>query len=289
MYYKCKRCDYKCNMKGDMNKHLLRKKKCDHLTPESMKYTEEEIINISNEPIYDDDDNKKKCIQCKKCSKLFTLANNMEHHMKTSCKGKKEDEKLNNNNSINIENIENVENLTNIENIYIENINISPTININLVGFDEKWNIDHIDENLKNTILMCNHKYTELLKETLENILNLNVIIDTNSEKGFVYNKGKKQFEKMDKNKIIEETVLKLKTQLLESTNRINKINSRFTIERPIINKINEDIRAKYDNYKYAEGEKKDDINEKFINIFENNKNKSLGNYEKINNSSSGF
>ena len=93
----------------------------------------------------------------------------------------------------------------------------------------------------------------------------------------------------MDKNKIIEETVLKLKTQLLESTNRINKINSRFTIERPIINKINEDIRAKYDNYKYAEGEKKDDINEKFINIFENNKNKSLGNYEKINNSSSGF
>ena len=32
-----------------------------------------------------------------------------------------------------------------------------------------------------------------------------------------------------------------------------------------------------------------DDISEKFINIFENNKNKSLGNYNKINNSSSGF
>jgi hypothetical protein len=93
-----------------------------------------------------------------------------------------------------------------LPNVSIENMNIK-NININLVGFDEKWNLSHIEDNLKYLFIFSEYKYTDLLKEILENIINLNVILDKYSEKGFVYLNETKKFESREQTKIIEEHI----------------------------------------------------------------------------------
>ena len=45
-YFECKRCFYKCYQKGDIQKHLDKKKLCNR-TLESYKYNEHELRNLS--------------------------------------------------------------------------------------------------------------------------------------------------------------------------------------------------------------------------------------------------
>ena len=140
---------------------------------------------------------------------------------------------------------------------------------------------------MKTAILACQHKFSELLKEVLENIINLNVIIDKESQNGFIYNNDKKKFEIMNKDKIIEETMSKLKDQLLNLTQ--NSSDNRFTIDTKQINTIQRDILSKFQKYNDSNKNKKKEINEVFYNIFDNKKKDCLNNYDKIKPALSGY
>ena len=115
-------------------------------------------------------------VQCEYCNKLFSEKYNLRKHQKRSCKGLKklELDKLNNiggnkqdinniNNNLNIEKQVNISNqTTNSGNIIIINQN-------NLEGFDDKWTTEHIDNYIRQMILLSDHKYTNLLDEILKN------------------------------------------------------------------------------------------------------------------------
>lgn len=135
-----------------------------------------------------------------------------------------------------------------------------------IIGFNEKWNTDHIDEHLKNTILICNHRYTELLKIILENPLNQNVIINKDDLYGIVYNNKKNEYDKMSKDNIMEDVMNKLHEQLLKMVEDMD--NSKFIFDESIIDIINHDIKNKYSGYKNSNKIRKDEINNVFFKIF---------------------
>ena len=135
-----------------------------------------------------------------------------------------------------------------------------------IIGFNEKWNTDHIDEYLRNTILICNHRYTELLKIILENPLNQNVIINKDDQYGTIYNNKKNEYEKMSKDNIMEEVMNKLYEQLLKMVTDMD--NSKFIFDKSIIDIINHDIKNKYGGYKNSNKIRKDEINNVFFKIF---------------------
>lgn len=135
-----------------------------------------------------------------------------------------------------------------------------------IIGFNEKWNTDHINEYLKNTILICNHKYTELLKIILENPLNQNVILNKDDQYGTVYNNKKNEFERKSKDNIIDEVMTKLYEQLLKMVTEMD--NSKFVFDESIIDIINHDIKNKYSSYKNSNTTRKDEINNVFFKIF---------------------
>jgi len=342
-YYLCKRCNIKYNVKSEIIKHLKKKNKCQVYNLEILKLSDNDILKLSIEPLFDYDDNQiKNLFRCKYCTKLYSSKYNLDIHIKNSCK-KYKNENINkelnneelikelnneelinkkiinkkdniielineeliknqninneelNNNLINTSNFNTTNNTTNnITNntnntnniINIEN-NFNPIINININGFNENWNTDHISDCMKTAILACQHKFSELLKEVLENIINLNVIIDKESQNGFIYNNDKKKFEIMNKDKIIEKTMSKLKDQLLNLTQ--NSSDNRFTIDTRQLNTIQRDIISKFQKYNDSNKNKKKEINEVFYNIFDNKKKESLNNYDKIKPALSGY
>ena len=58
--------------------------------------------------------------------------------------------------------------------------------------------------------------YSQLLKEILENEINLNVIIDKNSNSGLVYKNNIDKYIRMKSSDIVNNTMDKLKSHLLE-------------------------------------------------------------------------
>lgn len=58
--------------------------------------------------------------------------------------------------------------------------------------------------------------YSQLLKEILENEINLNVIIDKNSNSGLVYKNNIDKYIRMKSSDIVNNTMDKLKNHLLE-------------------------------------------------------------------------
>jgi hypothetical protein len=225
-----------------MLKHLQKFKKCEHKSIDTLNLSDKIIIEKSLLPIYSYNNNEKK-YECKVCMKKYSCTKSLHRHNKTCTNNENifdenntENNKIKNHSNINIENIENFINIENLNlfstknneikmkeikeklseinpNISIDNINVK---NINLVGFDEKWNLSHIDDNLKYLFMYSEYKYTDLLKEILQNIINLNVVLDKYSEKGFVYLNETKKFESREQSEIVEDTLHKLQEQLYE-------------------------------------------------------------------------
>ena len=227
-YYECVRCNYIVIRNSDMVKHLNRKLKCNR-NMASYKYSDEEIITLSltiKKKVNIETKNIiKKPITCNDCGKIFTRIDNLKTHQKNSCK------KIIKNNIQNIdnetENIQyNIHNIINVENITNNNFIILNKINIK--SFDEKWTVEHIDEHLKQCILLSTTKYSDLLEEILKNKENLNVIIDKESSGGLVYKNDNDLYVHMKLKEIIEQSMLKLNEQLnlfyssISDTTKIN-------------------------------------------------------------------
>ena len=114
-------------------------------------------------------------------------------------------ENLEQNNTI-IENQHNTYNTIN-NNIYIINLPKMP------ISFDQEWDTKHIDMYLKQLLLLTDNKYTELLKQILENKNNLNVILDKNSNMGYVYDSDN-TYKNMEKDEIVNLSMKKLHDEL---------------------------------------------------------------------------
>jgi hypothetical protein len=298
-------------IKTDMVKHLHKLKKCEHKHIDTLNLSDDNIIQQSLIPIHSYNNDLKKH-ECEICMKRYSCIKSLHRHNKTCIKTENqsipnktilEDNKINNHSSVNIENIENIENFINIENlnlfstenksneinikeikeklseinpnISVDNINVK---NINLVGFDEKWNLSHIDDNLKFLFMFSEYKYTDLLKEILQNIINLNVVLDKYSEKGFVYINETKKFESREQSEIIEDTLHKLQEQLYEIYEQIRE-NKKIFFDRKLLNKVVCDIKHKHNDYFKLDKNGKKKISKNFIDIFNNKYQESLENY----------
>jgi len=160
-------------------------------------------------------------IQCEFCNKFFSEKYNVRKHQKRSCKGLKklELDKLNNlginkqdinniNNNLNIEKQVNISNKTNNSN------NIIIINQHNLEGFDNKWTTEHIDNYIRQMILLSDHKYTNLLDEILKNKSNLNVIMNNDQNYGLVYKNKDDMYVNMKVREILDKSIEKLYEQL---------------------------------------------------------------------------
>jgi hypothetical protein len=273
IYYKCVRCDYTTYKKTDMEKHLKKTIKCKTIKFDILTKSDNEIYNISMIP-------KKDEIICKFCKKVFTRIDNLNIHIKKSCK------KIN---CINTDidtdtdtDIDKINNYiignNNIINVNIDNsINIENNVIINLVPFDEKWIVDHIDKDKKYDIMFDKNKYSNLLEEIMTNNNNLNIIIDKNSKYGIVYKNSNELYVNMKLKEIIDNSMLKLYDQLKDffEENNIDE-NIQQNKEMTILHRREKYLmESKYTKYN-KNNEIKNQVTEIFSDIFENKNKKSI-------------
>jgi len=270
--YCCKKCLYETTHFNDLLRHINKKKKCikmndvcnysddqiivltllpyvnkEHIVNEkeieylknSTKLNEnlEELIENLNEI----DRNKTK--KCKYCNEEHTKIIDLKKHIILKCfykeidktKTKTIDSTISNN--IKIEGNSNVLNnycnsqVGNITNIFFDLNSPKP--------FDEDWDISKIDIKTKGGIIFNNLMYTSLLEEILKNEINLNVILDKQTESGLVYKNDIEKYIQMRSKDIVTNTMTKLKKQLLEINNESKDIflNDCIDYSRRIINK----------------------------------------------------
>lgn len=290
MYFECYKCNlYKSSKKSNIINHLSKKNKCDTKNiMDIIDLNDKEILERSLIPKYKVFNNENKC---NFCNKNFKSDRTLKFHINNSCKlnNVKCDKVIYNTDIINI--IENhnenhnenyIENHNEIHNeTHIINNFINPTFNFNLVGFEQEWKLDHITEPDKKIISFCHFKYTTLLREILTNFVKLNVFIDKKTEQGYVYNNCTKNFEKMDKNKIVEDTIDKLHKNLIDINDNIKK-DKNFYLDRDLLNLSKNDIEIKYNNYNKENTNKKEQINKDFLNIYKNKIDETKKNFNKV-------
>jgi len=197
----------------------------------------------------------------------FANKSNLNRHIKNSKSCKKISENLNNN-------IVDNKIINNIQNIGVQNININNIVNnfnINvksLRGFEEEWNTSNITEEMRKNLLFSDTRFTNTLKNILENDENLNVILKDEST-GIVYKFKNDEYEAMHVKDILDISMDKiykhLRDFLKEAINIDNKDNES------IINEIDKKYYDYKDNLKI-----KKDVNSYLKCIFNDNKNKSV-------------
>jgi hypothetical protein len=288
--YECVRCNYRSNKKSSIINHLNKVKKCDK-NIDSMKYTNDEIFKISTTKLKD---RVKSETFCNFCEKNYCNIYVLEKH-KLKCKKKDINEKLNeisneisnetpniitNNYSINANNINNnnINNSNNNNNVYIFNL-LNNNEDKKPTGFDEEWKTDHINILTKLGIIMSNYSFHELLNQILLNKDNLNVILDNNQDKGYIYHSDNK-YKEMNTSEIIDrsmkkllENSLKIKDELISS--------DRFPTNLVRINYNH--IKEKYDDF-CQDDKTKNNFEGSLKEIFLNKKNESLDIYHKLKN-----
>ena len=299
-YYQCVRCDYITKRNSDMIRHLARTRKCAR-NLNSYKYTEDEIQELSlilhKEPnLFIKNNNLKEELTCPTCKKIFSRKDNLNTHMKKTCKNiifEKKKYEINkktteytepepkpeiNSHSTNIQNnILNIENQTNIENHTNNIIILNPT----LQPFDNQWSIEHIDKYISQVILLSENKYTNLLGEILKNKENLNVIIEKNSLYGLVYKNDNDMYVNMKVNEIIEQSMKKLYEQLnVFYTNFA--ANDILKINKDIIEKEKRQIENKFNDYCNNKNDVKQIVENLLEDIYEKNKVEALSIAEKM-------
>jgi len=281
-YYECFRCNHLTKQKIEMKRHFERKFKCAK-NVESYKYTDNEIYDISMIRKYSDDDsilnkniihinlNKEDKIEskleentnkykCNKCNYIFKNKSNLNRHLK------------NNKCNINL--------LTNITNNTLNQQNI---ININLKlikPFDDDWDVSMIDNTLKNILVLSNMKYTKTLEQILNNDVNLNVIIEDESDTGIVYKNNTEKFKPMTLNDIIDKSMDKLHKQL-QSFHSDLKTHNYFDIKDKYLEDEKNIIEEKYNEFKKNK-EVQLKVKEYITNIYNTKKNETLKIYQEI-------
>jgi len=258
-YFECFRCNYRTDRSQVMKNHLNKNKKCEKINIESIKYTDNEIYDMSTIKVY-----KRNNFKCENCNGRYANKSSLKIYMEKYCKFKKDTEnnlESNDNNKINITNITNNDNKINIKELNITNI-----ININLpVSFDKEWNLEHFDNFLKMQTLVCNNKFTGFLNNVLKNKINLNVVLDKNMKEARIFNGDK--YENIAIEELSEKSMEKIYNQL-------SKLKEDFKSDDSFEISFDEDIKMiekKYDDYK-KNSEIKKKVEEHIASIYDTKK-----------------
>ena len=224
-----------------MKKHLDKKNLCIR-TIESYKYKDEDLYDLSLIRIKNLHNN----FICAKCNKSFSNKSNLTKHIEKICNISIQNNKCNSNENLILQEIsshiininpksiitENSNlgilvdsldskpdavlignNINNVQNSNINSNNISININITK-SFDDDWDTSNIDINKKLVLLLTNSKFTKTLENILENEVNLNVLIDNNTNNGIVFNNN--QYINMNVKDIVKQTMIKLHKHLMD-------------------------------------------------------------------------
>jgi uncharacterized C2H2 Zn-finger protein len=259
-----------------MIKHLHKKKICERSL--SCSHNDEEILNLSLIRIKDNDNDD---IKCNVCNKVFSTKNSLlrhnekrtnfllNHEGRNPCKSSSEITNLfEDSNKIECSEEKLTQNITNyINNNHINNTTNIINLNINILrSFDEEWDDSKIDDKSKIILLLEDSKYTKTLENILENDINLNVLIDSDSDTGLIYKKN--TFEIMDIKDIVEKSMEKIYNQLNKFHREI-EANNEYNIKKDYLDEEKKNIEDKYINYKLN-----NDTKDKVINFIKNIYNK---------------
>jgi hypothetical protein len=113
------------------------------------------------------------------------------------------------------------------------------------ISFDDNFNASKIDNNKKLILLLTTSKFTKTLEILLENKVNLNVLIDTTTDNGLVYNK---EFINMKHIYIIKKTMSKLYKILIDFHNDI-LYDNEIDMDKNSLDLILETINNYYNNF----------------------------------------
>ena len=207
MKYTCYRCFYSTDKKSSFINHANRKSICKR-TQESYKYSELELVSLVDNQL----ENKDITFNCKLCNKIFLEKYNLNKHIKTH----------------------------NINNSIIGDNNIIQNININIntpIPFDKDWDLSQISELNIYKLLFSKFMYSKLLEEILKNEINLNVIIENESDSGLVY---KNDNDKYVNTVILEDHLKNIKTII------DNKFNDYINNNNNIKDGVNRVIKDRY-------------------------------------------
>ena len=194
MKYTCYRCFYSTDKKSSFINHANRKSICKR-TQESYKYSELELVSLVDNQL----ENKDITFNCKLCNKIFLEKYNLNKHIKTH----------------------------NINNSIIGDNNIIQNININIntpIPFDKDWDLSQISELNIYKLLFSKFMYSKLLEEILKNEINLNVIIENESDSGLVYKNDNDKYVNMNIKDITEKSIIKLNKHLLDLNNHLDTV-----------------------------------------------------------------
>lgn len=265
-YYECKRCFYTCYQKNHMKNHLNKKKICEKKF-NAYKYSDDDLVEMSlirqykhcdpcdpndetaflknlsyiNNNINNINNIKKNEYICQCCNKKLHTNSTLQRHMKLYCKYNKNIDKAAE--SI----INNIDNSIYIDNSVTDNsiTDNSTTININIVNsFSEEWCTKHIDDKTKALLFLNNAKFTATLENILENEVNLNVLIDKNTDKGIIFENN------MLKNITVKEIVNKTMEKLHKHLEDFQKNAEKLTIDSTYILDSAKNTSDKYNKYK---------------------------------------
>ena len=172
---------------------------------------------------------------------------------------------------------ENADNsIINSNNTINNNFNIYLDIDKNKkpIPFDEAWDISKINDDVISGIITSKYMYTKLLKEILQNEINLNVIMDKDSKTGLVYKDEINKYIKMKSSEIVDNTMEKLKNQLLS----LNEVNNTLFDEIKDFSRIM--ITKKYIDYVKNNNNIKNNVNNLVNDTYLEKKNKAIEIYD---------
>jgi len=214
--YECARCNnYSTERKSNMKTHLNRYKKCKK-SHDAIKFTDEEIYELSLIKVEQRPYIKNKCDYCKK---IFPTKELLQKHIDKKCEQNIIINNTQNNNNIEITHNNEINNNIEVNNGNINNITIN-SLNLQLPnGFEKEWITEHIDNYLKELLVLSETKYTSLLSKILENKKNLNVVLDKELDNGYVYiDDNYKNIEKKD---IVSLSMQKLNKELIKMADEV--------------------------------------------------------------------
>lgn len=281
MNYKCKRCLYSSKYFSDIKRHLTKKKLCSK-NLDAYNYTDEELLKLSMIPYYDHKQNidmdliknknehiltkealinllnsidKKKIKICEYCNKEHGKIQELKNHIILECVSIQDLVNVSINNDHNKLNLQESSSGIIINNNTINNNTINNSINANInnininvkldsvLSFDKNWDITHLNTSEKQALFISMYKYTKTLEYILKNETNLNVLVDKDSNKGFVYNNN--CIEEMSVDEIVDKSFNKIYNNLNDFYNDIQN-NNDFGISNDLLDSHKDSIQQKF-------------------------------------------
>lgn len=217
-YYQCRRCKFTSKFKNDIRRHLNRKIKCGK-DLDAYNYTDDELYKLSLIKIVIKEEEDKIKLTCIYCNKIYSRLDSLNRH-KLICKK--------------------IDSTSDLLNTIIQNENVFiKGNNFNLKSFDEDWSLEHIDDYLRLFILLSQTKYTDFLKEVMKNKVNLNIILEKNSDTGLVYKNETEKYVKIKISELLEQLMIKINEQLQKIFDEY--LSEKHNIEKGVLNTIKDE------------------------------------------------